>query len=50
MKRLMIGLIIVLLSSAACQHPTRHQGAIQQVTQAAITALPLSAYSEQSVY
>jgi hypothetical protein len=47
MKRLMIGLVIVLLSSAVCEHPRTTQAAIQQVSQAAVTALPLSAYFER---
>ncbi|MBI1879143.1 MAG: hypothetical protein HYR94_13135 [Chloroflexi bacterium] len=43
MKRVMIGLAIVLLSSLACQHPSLNQAAAQQVSQAAVTTLPLSA-------
>ena len=44
MKRVIIGLAIVLLSSIACQHPSLDQAAAQQVSQAAVTTLPLSAH------
>jgi hypothetical protein len=47
MKRLIIGLVIMLLSSAACEHPIIAQAAIRQVTQAAVTVLPLSAHFER---
>ena len=40
MKRIIIALAIVLLSSLACQHPSVNQAAASQVSQAAvITAL-----------
>jgi hypothetical protein len=44
MKRIMIGLAIVLLSSLACQHPSLDQAAVRQVSQASVTTLPLSAH------
>ena len=47
MKRVIIGLVIVLLSSTACQHPITAQAAIGRVTQAAVTVLSLSAYFER---
>ena len=42
MKRVVIGLAIVLLSSLACQHPSLAQTTVQQVSQAAVMTLPLS--------
>lgn len=44
MKRMMIGLAIVLLSSLVCQHPSLDQAADQQVSQAVVTTLPLSVH------
>ncbi|HXV41706.1 MAG TPA: hypothetical protein VEC96_01480 [Anaerolineae bacterium] len=40
MKRVMTALVIVLLSSVACQHPNLAQAGIPQLTQAAETVLP----------
>ncbi len=36
MKRVIIGLVIVLLSSLACQHPSLTQAAAQPVSQTAV--------------
>jgi hypothetical protein len=44
MKRMIIGLAIVLLPSLACQHPSLDQAADQPVSQAVVTTLPLSVY------
>jgi hypothetical protein len=43
MKRVIIVLALVLLSSIACQHPSLNQGAAQPANPAAATTLSLSA-------
>lgn len=49
MKKVLIGLAILVLSSLACQHPDLAQAATEQVSQAAGTVLCWSVQVEHSM-
>lgn len=47
MKKVLIGLAIVVLSTLACQHPTLAQAAVEQASQTAVTILAWPAQTER---